>query len=197
MSKKTEARELVDAYTHVELCRLADAEEATYSERGSKKKIAMEIVEARGATQDAIDAGAVVESETPLELDEAPASIPEDVKELSAAVANALPDVLGDVLEEEIDAAMAADVPLVEIETATKDVVTVVVEADVSEVPPKVAEVKEVIVELGPYEEVVREILEARNTVKTASAAFNACGQVAGPERDARRAAKAALYALL
>ncbi len=51
--------------------------------------------------------------------------------------------------------------------------------------------------ERGDKRHIATEILEAREAVKAASAAFLAAGQVDGPERKARREAKAKLYALL
>ncbi len=154
MPKELDIRALVESKMRPELVAIAEAEGATYSERGTKRDIAVEILEAR-----------------------------EELAKLNAAA-----DALGEIeARAKPEAELETDVEPEPVKAAPEPETVTVVRQE--EGAPTVTE--EVKATIAP------EYVKACNALSAASAAFNEAGQVDGPERKARREAKAKLYALL
>ncbi len=159
MPKELDVRALIESNMRPELVALAEQEGVTYSERGDKRHIATEILEAREAAE-------IEASEAELEMD--------------AAVAEAELETDVDQEPVEVEAALEGLKAVWQDEPPAEDLGEPVFKSMTVEVVSGTPEV-----------------IEAKESLKAASAAFLAAGQVDGPERKARREAKAKLYALL
>ncbi len=166
MPKELEIRALVESKMKAELIAIAEQEDVTYSPQGTKREIAVEILEAREAVEKAMAEATDIEDEmdapeAELETDEIAGPVPiESLKEMMQEVA--------DVGEQ--DNAGGFLLP------QSKDLPAGTLRDDM---------------------EYLEKVVPAQEALKAASAAFLASGaKVDGPERKARREAKAKLYAL-
>ncbi len=176
MPNELAVRALVGSKLKAELIAIAEEEDVTYSPQGTKREIAVEIVEARELAE--ADAADIADEVAGLEVVERPEA---------------------ELETDEVAGLEPVETPEAELDT-DEDPEPVAVAPEMADTSLKDGspgfEMFKAIATTFILDAVSPEVSEAQESVKAASAAFLAAGAADGPERKARRDAKAKLYAL-